>query len=473
MIDVIAKALERGLELGANYVDIRMERHQAESVMAEDGKPKDASFSVEEGVGVRALAGGSWGFSATTLKEGAERENIFKVVDDAVKLARMVKASSKKIELAEVKAVEDVVKARFKIDPKGVAIEEKMNICVEASSRMFKYDPAVKRASVGIASLTVDKTFCSSEGASIQEPQTVVFGILYAQAVDANVSEYYSHTAGGVGGFEILKEYDLVEHSEEIAKKAVALAKAPPAPTKKLPVILDQEFVSLLSHEILGHPSEADRVIGKEAAWAGRSWWIGKVGKKMFSDKLTVVSDATLGGHLGSFKYDDEGVPARRVVHIDKGVLRDFLHSRETAKLFNVEPNGAMRAMSYLFAPLIRMTNTYIEKGDWKFEEMLEGIKEGVYLKGDKIPSIDSRRYNFQISAKEAYMIRNGEISELCRSPTLTGTSEEFLSSIDAVGEDLVIFPIPNCGKGEPMQTMRVGNGGPHIRGIGMVTGPR
>ncbi|MDQ1280116.1 MAG: TldD protein [Thermoproteota archaeon] len=473
MIDIIGKALERGLKLGANYVDVRVEKQQSELVMSEDGKPKEASFSIEDGVGARALAGGSWGFSAMQLKEETENQIILRAVEDAVKLAKAVKNSSSKIELAEVKPFKDVVKAKFKIDPKGIALEEKMNFCTEASDRIIKYDPAVKKSSSAIVSLSTDKTFSSSEGAVIQESQIVVLGILHAQAVEGNASEYYSHTTGGVGGFEALKEYDLVEHSEEIAEKAVALVKAPPAPTKKLPVILDQEFASILSHEILGHPSEADRIIGKEAAWAGRSWWNGKTGEKMFSDKLTVVSDATLGGYLGSFKYDDEGVPAKRIVHIDKGFLRGFLHSRETAKIFNVEPNGTMRAMSYLFAPLIRMTNTYVEKGDWKFDEMLEGIKEGIYLKGEKIPSIDSRRYNFQISAKEAYMIYNGELSELRRSPTLTGTSKEFLSSIDAIGDDLIIFPIPNCGKGEPMQTMRVGNGGPHMRGIGMVTGPR
>ncbi|MFH0897880.1 MAG: TldD/PmbA family protein [Candidatus Bathyarchaeota archaeon] len=222
-----------------------------------------------------------------------------------------------------------------------------------------------------------------------------------------------------------------------------------------------------------GTPSEADRVIGREAAWAGRAWWKDKVGKEIFSKNITIVSDATLAGYLGSFKYDDEGVPAKRIVHIEKGVLKNFLHNRETAKIFNTKPNGASRASSYLFAPLIRMTNTYIEKGDWKFEEMLEGVKEGVYLKGEKIPSIDSRRYNFQISAKEAYMICDGQLAEPLRSPTLMGVAPEFLSSIDAVGRDLRIYPIPNCGKGDPIQTMMVGNGGPHIRGYGMVSGPR
>ena len=473
MVNTLSKFIEMGLNLGAKYLDIRLEEYRTESATAEDGEPREASYSIERGVGVRALAGGSWGFSACRLQEGTEEETVLRVVGDAVKLAKAVRTASKKVELAEVKPVRDEVVAKVKIDPMDISLEEKMNLCVESSGRMLRFSPVIKKTAASIASLSIDKTFTSSEGASIQQIQTIVFGALYSQAVKGSVSEYYDHTAGGVGGFEILRKYSLVEHAEEIAEKAVTLVNANPAPTGKFTVLLDPEFNSLLSHEILGHPSEADRVMGKEAAWAGRAWWKDKVGQKIFSEKLTAVSDATLDGYLGSFKYDDEGIPARRVVHVDCGVLKGFLHSRETAKAFDVEPNGAMRASSYLFAPLIRMTNTYIDRGDWKVEEMLEGIEEGVYLKGEKTPSIDSRRYNFQISAKEAYMIRNGEEAEPLRSPTLMGTSQEFLSSIDAVGEDLTIFPIPNCGKGDPMQTMRVGNGGPHIRGYGMVSGPR
>jgi TldD protein len=268
----------------------------------------------------------------------------------------------------------------------------------------------------------------------------------------------------------------MVSRATEIAKKAITLSKAKAAPTRKLPVILDQHFVALLIHEIIGHPSEADRVLGKEAAWAGKTWWADKVGKQLFSEELTVVSDATLGkGYCGSFKYDDEGVPAKRIVNVEKGVLREFLHSRETAKIFGVKPNGCMRATSYAFAPLIRMTNTFIEKGNWKFEEMLEGIKKGVYLKGNKVPSIDSRRFNFQISSFEAYEIKNGEIRRPLRGASLRSNTKDFLSSIDAVGNDLKIIGIifPACGKGDPMQSMFVGNGGPHISGYGLVTGPK
>jgi TldD protein len=464
--------IELGMKMGASYLDLRLESYVSESVSAEDGKPKEAVRSVEQGIGIRALAGGAWGFAAARLEEGDEGAAIRRVVDEAVSLAKAV-GSSTKVELAPARIVRDEVTYPVKVQPLDISLEEKMKLCVEASARALKVDSLVRKSSAGMTFLIIDKTFASSEGAKIRQVQTISLAGIFAQATKGDVSEFYSDTAGGLGGYELLQSYDMIARSEEVGKKAAILASAKPTPTGKTTVILDPEFCSLLSHEIMGHPSEADRVMGKEAAWAGRAWWKDRVGEKVFSENLNIVSDATIGNYLGSFKYDDEGVPSKRVVHIEKGVLREFLHSRETAKQYGVEPNGAMRASSYLFAPLIRMTNTYIERGNWKLEEMLEDVREGIYLKGDKIPSIDSRRYNFQISAKEAFAVSDGEIAEPLRSPTLTGIAPEFLSTIDAVGDDLIIYPIPNCGKGEPMQTMRVGNGGPHIRGYGMVTGPR
>ncbi|MFH1328249.1 MAG: TldD/PmbA family protein [Candidatus Bathyarchaeota archaeon] len=469
MKEILAKGIDKGIELGGSFIDVRVEKVTSEGVGAEDGDPKDAEYSTEWRVGARALAGGSWGFAASILEEKRFDDVIFNVIEEAVKLAKAVRSSSRRIELAEIRPIEDKIDAKFQIDPKDIPIEEKMNICTEASKRMLRFNSAISKAAVGISTILFDKIFTSSEGAYIQQSQLFVFGRLFANATKAGISEFYTHTEGGAKGFETLREYDLVEHSEETAKKALNLAEAKPAKAMKSTVILDPEFVSLLVHEIVGHPSEADRLIGKEAAWAGRAWWKDKIGQKVFSEGLSVVSDATLEGFLGSFRYDDEGVPAQRIVNIDKGLLKELLQSRETAKIFDSQPNGAMRAATALHAPLIRMTNTFIDKGDWKVEEMFEGVEEGIYLKGEKVPSIDSRRYNFRISAKEAFLIKKGEISELLRGASLTGTSPNFLSNLDAIGNDLKVFPIPNCGKGDPMQVMRVGNGGPHIRGYGVI----
>lgn len=473
MRDVLVESIEKGRSMGANYVDLRFQTGYEEIVSAEDGQPREAAKNVNIGVGSRALAGGGWGFSASIVKPGDEATTIPRVVEEAVRLAKALQNGSQPIELAPTRPVQDKVEARGKIDPGKVPMEEKMGIGVECTKRMMAFDRAVKKATTEITTGRIEKHFASSEGTYIVQSNYVVKAELSALAVEGDVSEFYLHTEAGTKGFELIRNYDPIQRAEQVAGKAVTLARAKPAPTGKFQVLLDPDFVALLVHEVVGHPSEADRVIGKEAAWAGRVWWADKVGQRIFSDKLTIVSDARVPGHLGSFKYDDEGVVANRIVHIEKGVLKDFMQSRETAKIFKVEPNGAMRATAYYFAPLIRMTNTYIEGGDWKPEEMHEDIKEGVYLKGEKVPSIDSRRYNFQISAKEATMIRNGEEAEPLRSSTLTGVTPEFFPTIDAVGRDLKLISIPNCGKGEPMQSLGVGNGGPHVRGFGMVTGPK
>ncbi len=468
MKEILLRALDHGKRFGAKYVDIRYESGISTGVSSTDGKIHESGVSIEKGIGVRALVAGGWGFSAMPISD--DNKNILKAVENAVKLA---KANDKtKIKLAPIKPVEDEVNYAFKRDSMEVPLEEKAELCREVTKRISEADKAVKKSSMGIVSAKAEKIFCSSEGTYISQKKIFTYFSLGAIA-KGSATEYYSWEEGYTKGYEVVDDYDPLSHAEEIGRKAASLANAKACPTMKTRVLLDPNFVALITHEVLGHPSEADRVLGKEAAWAGKAWWKDEQNKKIFSEKLTVVSDPTLFGNFGSYKYDDEGVPTRKIVHVKNGVLNEFLHSRETAEIFNAEPNGGMRATAYVFAPLIRMPITYIEKGDHNFEEMLDDIKDGVYIKGHKIPSVDSRRYNFQISAKEAYVIKNGEITEHLRGPTLTGITPEFFSSIDAVGKDLQIFGVPNCGKGDPMQTLQVGNGGPHVRGFGMVTGPK
>ncbi|MFH0897881.1 MAG: hypothetical protein V1850_07560 [Candidatus Bathyarchaeota archaeon] len=175
-------------------------------------------------------------------------------VEKAVKLAKAVKSLSRKVDLADVKAIEDKVMVKPKIDPKNTSVEERMKTCIEASSRMLKQDPSTKRTISSIGYLSVDKTFVSSEGTYIRQSQMVTLAGLYAQAVKGNIAEYYYRTLGGVGGLELIAKLDFVKQAEEVSKKAVVLVNAKPAPNKKLPVILDPEFNALLAHEVMGHP---------------------------------------------------------------------------------------------------------------------------------------------------------------------------------------------------------------------------
>ena len=203
-------------------------------------------------------------------------------------------------------------------------------------------------------------------------------------------------------------------------------------------------------------------------AWAGGAWWAGKLGEKIGSQELNVIDDPTLPS-LGCYKYDDEGVIANPKLLIENGVLLNHMQSRETASIFNTKPNSGMRATAYGFMPLIRMACTCIKQGNWEPQEMIKEVKNGYLISNMKVPSIDMMRYNWSISCQFAQKIENGEPKELLRDVIVMGIAPDFFYSIDACGKDFTVRPITNCGKGDPMQVMRMGNGGPHIRGIATV----
>lgn len=245
---------------------------------------------------------------------------------------------------------------------------------------------------------------------------------------------------------------------------------------KDATVVTDPWFNTLLSHEICGHPSEADRALKRETAWAGRAWWFNNMadnqfGKRVGSEEMTVVSNPELGGY-GNYAFDDEGVAGKRTVNIENGILKDFMNSRETSVILGQEPNGHMRACDASMMPVIRMSNTYFEAGKWKAKELVEDTRDGYYIVGEKTPSIGESRQNFNITCWKCYRIENGEIGQLYRNAGIEYDSKAMFMTIEAA-DDVKRFNVPNCGKGTPMQTMRVGNGGPHLRLKANITGDR
>jgi TldD protein len=217
-------------------------------------------------------------------------------------------------------------------------------------------------------------------------------------------------------------------------------------------------------HESCGHPSEADRILGREAAQAGKSFIKpNMIGERIGNRYATVIDDPTIPNSYGFYLYDDEGVSARPRYLYREGIINEFLHNRWTAKIFNVDSNAAARAMHYGSEPIIRMANTYLKPGDYRFEELLEDIKLGVYIKSYMEWNIDDERWSQRYVGLEAYLIENGELTKLVRNPVLELTTKAFYSSIDAVGRDLRFYA-GTCGKGEPMQGVPVWFGGPDVR---------
>ncbi|MCJ2539989.1 MAG: TldD/PmbA family protein, partial [Candidatus Thermoplasmatota archaeon] len=287
---------------------------------------------------------------------------------------------------------------------------------------------------------------------------------------------------GVVGGLDLLVgDNDPRGVGMRIANRAVELTTIAEAPSDgKTTVITTPEFDQLLVHEIVGHPTEADRVLGGESAWAGRAWWSNKVGDVVGSELVNVVSDARPierhAGGFGTFHYDHEGVPAQRVRHIVRGRLSEFLHSRQSAAEMMVEPNGAMRAITASKVPIVRMTNTYFEadpEGPSTLDECIEDVKEGIILGESSIPSIDSVRLRWQINAYDGWRVRDGEVVGSLKNLAFLGNTPEYFNTIRLVGNERTwkLLPIPNCGKGDPMQIQRIGNGGPVMVGEGNIVG--
>jgi len=239
--------------------------------------------------------------------------------------------------------------------------------------------------------------------------------------------------------------------------------------------VTDPHYNTLVSHEIIGHPVELDRALKMETAYAGRSWLLAdlgghQVGRRVASPLVTAYSDPSLPGY-GHYAYDHEGTPARRVVHIDRGVFQGFMNSRQTAAIFGGEPNGHWTATDAALVPLVRMSNTVFGAGTRAPEDIVKEVDHGWYFTGHRTPSIAESRENFRISARAAWEIRNGELGRLHRDGGIVADSRDYLMNVDAVGSDFRLYPIPNCGKGQPMQVKKLGNGGPTMRSRARVAG--
>lgn len=474
---LLDRALELAQKQGAKYADIRVDTNVTKKAGAWNGELKELVIGGGTTVGARALAGGIWGFQSTDVPNPEQLyENIQFCVNSAVKQA-LAARNFKEIRLAEVKPVVDRISPQGK---KYLTLGEMRDITIDLSKKM-KEVPNIVRGWMTIENSDTTKYYATSEGTRIEEQIPLDTCFFLAAAHKDNVSQNLYRFLGSRGGWEGVESYKPEDFAMELANmtsKLVTEAKTPK--TENTYVVSSPSFNALLSHELTGHPDEADRMLGAESAWAGRAWWSDIIGKGVGSELLNVVSDARpIAKHdycYGSFPYDDEGVPSQRVVHIENGTLIGPLHSRQTAAIYEVEPNGGMRAVDAGVMPIIRMTNTYFESdphGPKTEEEMMEDIDEGVYLGPSTIPSIGSRRSRFKINAAWGWKIKNGEKTQLLKNVSLAGIARDTFESIYLVGgpSTFNLYQMPNCGKGDPMQVMQVTNGGPIIAFRGYIAG--
>lgn len=463
--DFADNAIKFAEELGWQYCDVRAEESYRHSFLIENGEIQYFLNKYEKGLGIRLFNNKAWEFiSISNPKNFDEFKNKMR---DATKTAKYYSDKMKNdFTLSPIQPVQDKVEYPVQKEPSE---EELLKIGFDCD-KAIKNEKKILKSQVGISFNKISKYFTSNEGAKIYQNFTDTVTDLSAIAYESGLTQSVNTTEGGRGGIETLyTKNDIEEVAKKIAKKASLLLEAKPAKEEKTTVVLNPDFVALLTHEILGHPSEADRVLGKEMAWAGGSWWEGKLGEKIGSPILNVFDDPTIKGCLGWYLYDDEGCKSSKTKLVEDGILKQHLQSRETSKIFDSKPTANMRTTSYRYMPLIRMACTCIEKGDWEPEEMISDVKNGILVSNMKIPSIDMRRFNWSISCQYAQKIESGEVTELLRDVIVLGNAPDFFNSIDACGKDFALRPITNCGKGDPMQLMIMGNGGPSVRAQAIV----
>lgn len=482
------------------YADLRVGLVEVRTASSENGNPKLAKEDARSSFGVRVIAGevAAWGHYAhplraaelkgrslqKALKQGIERAYQRAMANSQKKQAlRGLAPALAAVRLAPVDVRKDAVPARFEEDPRQVPIKEVLNEAINITRQAKSVSPEMRFAFLMLATGFTRELFFSTEGTELDQAYALTQATLLVVAQkDSALPESFIDHIGGHGGWEVVKGKNMynksfLDFARERAKDTAELAGAEflPSTEEAVTVVTDPHFNALLVHEVIGHPTEADRALKMETAYAGRSWLLrglndNELGKQVASPLITAFSDPSLEGY-GNYKYDAEGVPGRRVMLVEKGIFKGFMNSRETAAILKQEPNGSMRATECHYVPLIRMTNTVIAPGNRNPKDILSEVAEGYYVVNHRIPSISESRENFRISAQKVYRIESGRLVKLYRGGGITSDSKEFFMSIDAVGNDLVVYPIPNCGKGQPMQVMRVGNGGPTLRGKARLTG--
>ena len=464
------QALDAALGQGAQYADVRFIEERHRSFSTKNGKLGHLSDSESTGIGIRVIADRAWGFAAT---DDTSPEGIAGCARRATAIARAsARVNPQPAALAPEAPVRAVWNSPCVVDPFTIPAQEPLEL-LYAVDREARSVAGVTLAETNMEFHRASQIFVSSEGAEIEQTRTTSGAGLSALAFAGNELQKrsYPNSFGGqhqLKGYELIAELSLLENAKRVGEEAVALLKADPCPELTGTLILDSSQLGLQIHESIGHPIELDRVLGMEANFAGASFLtLEKLNHLRYGTSLVnVVADARLehGPGLGTFGFDDEGVPAQCQDIIRAGEFTGYLMNRETAlQIGQARSNGCMRAESWNRVPLIRMTNISLLPGEQPLspEELIADTDAGIYMETNRSWSIDDKRYNFQFGCELGWEIRHGRKTRMLKNPSYSGITTEFWNSLDAICSRpyWTLWGTPNCGKGQPQQTMGTGHG--------------
>lgn len=440
------------------YGDVRLVQEETETIMVKNGIIEALTHSFDMGFGVRLLKDNAWGFASSNLLNIEEANRVTK---NALLIASAsARIKGREVSLSALQPQKGKYQTKFELDPFKVPLSEKIDLLLNCDRILT--DARIKTRISFMSFRRVKVIFFSTDGSRLTQEFIYSGGGIKAYAMDKDELQIRSYDDYGQAGFEFIKGLKLIDNSNRVKEEALILLNAKPCPSMKTTVILNSDQMVLQVHESCGHPTELDRVLGTEASYAGTSFMTpDKLNNLHYgSEIVNIVADATIPHGLGTFGWDDEGVPAQKVHLIKNGIFVGYQSSRETATVINSLSSGNMRADGWNRIPLIRMTNINLLPGEWKLEDMIADTKEGIFMTTNKSWSIDDKRLNFQFGCEFARRIENGKLTDVYKNPTYADITPQFWNKCDAIAnaDYWHLYGVPNCGKGEPGQTMFVGH---------------
>jgi len=464
MKDFIEHALSVARSKSARYADIRIIDRREQVVSVKNGNVDGIGDQDSQGFGVRVLVNDSWGFASSAYLSKAEIERVTALAVQIANASATVPGD--RVDLGEPVSTTGTYTTPIEVDPFSISLEDKLDLLFRADAIMRR-NAGVRVTESNTLAVRIHKFFANTEGAFLDQVIYECGGAIAATAVnDAEVqirSYPNSFRYQGTGGWEYVTGADFIGNSERVAEEAVKLLFADVCPTTTTSLILGSSQLALQIHESCGHPTELDRVFGTEAALAGRSFLTTDKRNNLQygSGIVNLTADSVRSTGLGTFGWDDEGIPASSTPLVKDGRFVGYLMSRETASKLGETSNGCMRAENWNRIPLIRMTNVSLEPGTWELEDLIADTDDGIFMETNRSWSIDDLRLNFQFGTEIGYEIRNGKRGRMLKNCTYAGITPEFWNSCDAItnAKHWTLWGTPNCGKGEPMQTMGTGHG--------------
>lgn len=461
-LDLAHFAIDYARRIGASYADARLESTQVNGFVLKNGVPQIAGFDSVTGIGVRIVMSKTLGFACTN---DLSKENVRRAVERAAKLTKAASKIGEHVAFSAAKPEVASYEVKEKVKLGDLDPKEKLKVLFDAEKAIKASKTNVPGRFFSMSDFYTEKYFVNSEGSRVLSkiPRTDFWYFITVEEGGRTAQRYWQY--GAAGGFETIYKYNFPELlANEVKATHTNLRNAVSPPKEKVDLVVAPQITGIMVHESVGHPYEADRVLGREAAQAGESFISRElIGTRIGSEAVNIVDDPTIPGSFGYYLYDDEGVKAKERWLIKKGMIADLLHNRETAAVVGGKSNGSARATGYDREPIVRMANTVFKPGNYKEDELIESVKNGVFIKNFMEWNIDDKRLNAKYSGAEAYMIRNGKLGEPVWKPTIEISTPKLWSSVDAAASNME-YHAGTCGKAEPMQAIPVWFGGPSLR---------